>query len=74
MSESQMFPSIKGMGAKLGEGMWANQPTSFDVQPNDVVQWTKFSQQDKTWAEFSTLDVAVCMPSGYTTLKQNCLT
>jgi hypothetical protein len=23
--------------------------------------WTNFSQKDKTWAEFSTLEVAICM-------------
>jgi hypothetical protein len=25
-----------------------------------VMLWTNFSQQDKPWAEFSTLEVAVC--------------
>jgi hypothetical protein len=35
--------------------------------------WTNFSQQDETWAEFSTLEGAVCMPCSYITMIQNCL-
>jgi hypothetical protein len=27
--------------------------------------WTNFSQQDKTWAEFSTLDMGVCVFNMY---------
>ena len=36
--------------------------------------WRNFSYKDKTWAEFSTLVVAVCMVCRYISLKQNCLT
>jgi hypothetical protein len=35
--------------------------------------WTNFSQQDKAWAEFSTLEVAVCMSHTHDAMKQNCL-
>ncbi len=31
--------------------------------------WTNFSQQDKTWAEFSTLDVAERLPCTYVDMK-----
>ncbi len=30
-----------------------------------VVAWTNFSLQDKPWAEFSTLEVAACIPCTY---------
>jgi len=36
--------------------------------------WTNFSYQDETWAEFSTLEVAVCAPCSYVALEQNCQT
>jgi hypothetical protein len=39
-----------------------------------LVAWTNFSLQDETWAEFSTLEAAVCMPYSYLSLKQNSLT
>ncbi len=32
--------------------------------------WTNFSRQDKTWAEFSTLDMVVCVPCTCCTVKQ----
>jgi hypothetical protein len=35
---------------------------------------TNFSQQDKTWAEFSTLEVAICMLQIYGAIESNCLT
>ncbi len=36
--------------------------------------WTNFSQQDKTWAEFTSLEVAVFMLSAHVSVKQNSLT
>ncbi len=30
-----------------------------------VTPWTKFSLQDEPWAEFSTLEVAACIPCTY---------
>ena len=43
-------------------------PRSFCVlqsEQRDNTPWTNFSEQDETWAEFSTLEVAVCMPCIY---------
>jgi hypothetical protein len=34
-----------------------------------VKVWTNFSQQDKTWPEFSTLEVAICMQRIYGVFK-----
>jgi hypothetical protein len=31
--------------------------------------WTNFSQQDKTWAKFSTLEVAICMRPHFSVLS-----
>jgi len=36
--------------------------------------WTNVSCQDKCWAEFSTLEVAACMPCTYCTVQQYDLT
>jgi hypothetical protein len=33
--------------------------------------WTNFSLQDKTWAEFTSLEVAVFMLSTHVSVKQN---
>ncbi len=38
------------------------------------VPWTNFSLQDKPWAEFSTLEVAACIPCTYCQVKQYNLT
>jgi hypothetical protein len=40
----------------------------------DVGSWTKFGKQDETWAEFSTLEVTVCMPCTPAAIDQNGLT
>jgi len=49
----------------------------FKNQPQGQVYKTKNSsmdklQQDTTWAWFSTLEVAACMPSTYVVANQNC--
>jgi hypothetical protein len=36
--------------------------------------WTNFSLRDKTWAEFSTLEVAACVLCACVAIKQNSLT
>ncbi len=36
-------------------------------EPRQVLPRANFSYQDKTWAEFSTLVAAVCMPCSYIT-------
>jgi hypothetical protein len=38
-----------------------------------IVSWTNMSKQDETWAEFSALEAAVCVPYSYGALKQNSL-
>ncbi len=41
----------------------------------NLESWTNFSQQDLTWAEFSTLEVAACIMScAYHAVLQNSLT
>ncbi len=44
------------------------------VAPSLSLPWTKFSQQDKTWLKFSTLEVTVCLLCISIVIKQNCLT
>jgi hypothetical protein len=36
--------------------------------------WTNLSQEDKTWAEFSTLDAAMCVQHALLSEQQNCPT
>jgi hypothetical protein len=37
-----------------------------------LMAWTNFSKRNKTWAEFSTLKVAVYIPCSNIALKNNC--
>jgi hypothetical protein len=44
------------------------------VAEKRIDTWTNFSLQDKPWAEFSTLEVAVCIPCTYCPVQQYNLT
>jgi hypothetical protein len=39
----------------------SNQHLKSTESPQRAKPWTNFSYQDKTWAEFSTLDMAMCI-------------
>ncbi len=43
------------------------------VKVRSLEPWTNFSKQDKTWAEFSTLEMSICMLQIYGVIESNCL-
>ncbi len=41
----------------------------YQVSTRSAGAWTNFGQQDETWAEFSTLEVTICMQRIYSVIK-----
>jgi hypothetical protein len=72
---SQLLPSLSGVNAIqllnthslliAASGTAGNCRTSLFWYDS----WTNLSQQDKTWAEFSTLDMAVCACCAFSLLR-----